>query len=275
MNYDEAVQLNVDGSINFMHPLSLATQTAGNDVFYFYQAMQEDDREDFIKAMIKEFDDHQSNNHWKLVKRDKLGDAATIKAIWSFQRKCRPDSSLLKHKARLCAHGGMQIYRENFWDTYAPVVNWISIRMMLTLSAIHKLYMTSIDFTLAFPQAEIDVTIYMEVPLGCEVPEVDFVCLLLNNVYGLKQAAHTWFEYLQGSLIESEGNGGHRFKQSHVDPCIFHKNGITVIIWVDDCLIFSKDKNLVDDFIKSNAATIYTYRRRGYVGISRYPNDIQ
>jgi hypothetical protein len=157
MFYDEAVQLNVDGSINYMHPLSFATQTAGNEVFYFHQAMQEDDREEFVAAMIKELDDHHKNDHWKLVKRSEIGKAPTIKAIWSFKRKRRPDGSLLKHKARLCAHGGMQIHGENFWDTYAPVVNWISIRMMLTLSVIHKLYTTSIDFTLAFPQAKTDV----------------------------------------------------------------------------------------------------------------------
>ena len=73
--------------------------------------------------------------------------------------------------------------------------------------------------------------------------------MLLKNVYGLRQAAHTWFEYLRDSLIEPEENGGYGFKQSYVDPCIFHKDGITVITWVDDCLIFSKNKDLADDFI--------------------------
>lgn len=29
----------------------------------------------------------------------------------------------------------------------------------------------------------------MEVPLGCEMPEGDYVCLLLKNLYGLKQVA--------------------------------------------------------------------------------------
>ena len=78
--------------------------------------------------------------------------------------------------------------------------------MMLTLSVIHNLYTTSIDFTLAFPQADTDVTIYMEVPLGCTVPEGDFVCLLLKNVYGLKQAARTWFEYLRDHILTTTIN---------------------------------------------------------------------
>ena len=249
MHYDEAVELNVDGSVNHTHPLSFATTTANNEAYHFHQAMQEDDRELFIEAMLKELEDHRVNNHWILVLRKDIGDSPTIKAIWSFKRKRRPDGSLLKYKARLCAHGGMQVYGVNYWDNYAPVVNWISIRMMLTISVIHSLYTTSIDFTLAFPQADADVEIYMEIPLGCEVPEGDYVCLLLKNLYGLKQAASTWFEYLRDSLIKSEDEGGYGFTQSTVDPCIFFKEGVTLITWVDDCLIFARKKEYADNLI--------------------------
>ena len=53
--------------------------------------------------------------------------------------------------------------------------------MMLTVSVIHDLHTTSIDFTLvAFPQADTDTTIYMEIPFGCEVREGYYVCLLLK-----------------------------------------------------------------------------------------------
>ena len=96
MFYEEAVNLNVDGSLNYSHPLSFATQTAGNEAFYFHQAIQEEDRDEFIQAMIKELEDHKNNKHWELIKRNKIGNASTIKAIWSFKRKRRPDGSLLK-----------------------------------------------------------------------------------------------------------------------------------------------------------------------------------
>ena len=112
------------------------------------------------------------------------------------------------------------------------------------------LYTTRIEFTLAFPQAKMDVTIYMEVSLGYKVPEGDYVCLLLKNIYGLRQLARTWFEYMQDSLIESEENGGFRFKQSLIDSCIFYKEDISLISWVDDCLIFTKNKELADNLIK-------------------------
>ncbi len=32
---------------------------------------------------------------------------------------------------RLCAHGGMQTWGQNYWETYAPVVNWASIQILL------------------------------------------------------------------------------------------------------------------------------------------------
>ena len=87
MHYQEAVQLNVDGSTNYLHPLSLITKNNNNDTFYFHQAMEQDDYDDFIQAMIKNLEDHRVNKHWKLVKHSGIGDAPTIKAIWSFKRK--------------------------------------------------------------------------------------------------------------------------------------------------------------------------------------------
>ena len=73
--------------------------------------------------MIKELEDHYRHKHWKLVKQEEIGNAKMVKAIWAFKRKRRPDESLLKHKARLNAHGGMQVYGQYYCDTYTPVIN--------------------------------------------------------------------------------------------------------------------------------------------------------
>ena len=64
---------------------------------------------------------------------------STILAIWSFKLKIFPDGRLLKHKVRLCAHGGMQKWGINYWDNYAPVVNRISVRTLLAKTNIHTL----------------------------------------------------------------------------------------------------------------------------------------
>ena len=94
----------------------------------------------FVKVMIKEVNDHENRNHWTIMNpRDMPINAKTIMAIWSFKRKRFPDGTLNKHKARLCVHGGMQTWGQNYWETYTPVVNWASVRLILAIAKIHGL----------------------------------------------------------------------------------------------------------------------------------------
>ena len=82
--------------------------------------------------------------------------------IWSFRRKRDNISGkVTKYKARIYAHGRMQEKGINYWETYTPVVQWISVRIMLTLAAIENLRNKSIDFALAHPHADFDVDIYI------------------------------------------------------------------------------------------------------------------
>ena len=216
----------------------------GNEVYTLSEARKQEDWPSFCDAMLKEIDDHTRRQHWVIRKRSEIGRVPIIQAVWSFKRKRRPDSTLIKHKARLCAHGGMQTYGENYWDTYSSVVKWMSIRTMLTIALIKKLHSRSIDFTLAFPQADVDVEIFMAIPYGFKVvggTEDRYVLELKKNLYGLKQAGKTWFEYLSTTLTQDMG-----FRQSAIDQCVFYREGIVFIVWVDDCLCFHKDKNDAD-----------------------------
>ena len=113
--------------------------------------LKQPDAAEFIKVMLKETDDHESRGHWEVIpRRDKPSQAKTILAIWAFKRKRFPDGRINKWKARLCAHGGMQTHGVNYWDTYAPTVNWISIRFLLVIAQILELDTKAIDFVLAF-----------------------------------------------------------------------------------------------------------------------------
>ncbi len=129
--------------------------------------MKQEDKGDFVVAMQKEVVDHENRNHWTLTPRSEMPQGAkTILSIWSFKRKRFPDGHLMKHKARLCAHGGMQKWRVNYWETYYPGVNWISVRTLLAIATVSDLPSRSIDFVLAFPQADLDVPVFMELPIG-------------------------------------------------------------------------------------------------------------
>ena len=75
----------------------------------------------------------------------------------------------MKYKARLCVNGEIKQWRVNYWENYVPVVNWISVWYLLDIASIHKFPSRSIDFVLAFPQAELDVDVFMDIPLGIAV----------------------------------------------------------------------------------------------------------
>lgn len=110
---------NLDGTMNELSPIGqIFSASAGNETYTFNEAMKQKDAPSFISAMQKEADDHDGRRHWNIVRRDEAGNPQTILEIWSFKRKQHPDGSLNKHKARLCAHGGMQQWGVNYWETF-------------------------------------------------------------------------------------------------------------------------------------------------------------
>ena len=120
--------------------------------------------------------------------------------VWSMNQKRDPVGEVIKWKARLCAHGGMSVHGETYWDTYSPVVSWSSVRLMLILALILGWEMRSINFIMAFPQADVKTDIYMKIPHGTKLPNNKdtrrHLLKLKKNLYGLKDAGLTWFEHI-------------------------------------------------------------------------------
>jgi hypothetical protein len=223
-----------------------------NETYTYSGMLKEEDHKQFFRAMEVELADHEERNHWTLMERKDLPiGTKTIMAIWSFKRKRFPDGSLNKHKARLCAHGGQQTWGLDYWDTYAPVVTWASVRLLLIVAKIHGLHSKSIDFVLAFPQADLDLPVYMELPAGVNPIDVSdenrrrYVLKLNKSLYGLKQAGYNWFEKLKEGLITRD------FIQSQVDKCVFFRKDCIILTYVDDCIILGKNMSDVDAVIAS------------------------
>ena len=76
---------------------------------------------------------------------------------------------MIKHKAILYAHAGMQQWGVNYWETYSSVVNRIIVSSPFAIESIHGFPSIPIDFVLDFPQANLDVYVFMDLPLVVEV----------------------------------------------------------------------------------------------------------
>jgi hypothetical protein len=214
----------------------MAQSSVTSNETFTKQAMHEKDHHKFVKAMIKEVDNHENQNHWTIMPCCNMPmDTKTIMSIWSFKCKRYLDGSLNKHKARLFAHGRMQTWGQNYWEMYAPVINWASVCLILTIIKIHGLLSKSIDFVLAFPQADLEIPVFMELPISFDAPNNEdwkFYVLRLNkNLYELKQVGYNWFAKLSNGL-QDRG-----FVQSNIDPCVFFGQKYIVLIYVDNCIL--------------------------------------
>jgi hypothetical protein len=139
---------------------------------HYGEAMRADDAQELKRAKLTEVNAHTSKGHWELwTKSEVPADQTVLPAVWAFKRKRRIDTrEVYKYKARINAHGGKQTHGVNYWETYSPVVNWFSIRLCLILALIFKWNTRQIDFVLAFPQADVECDIFIELPRGVTFP---------------------------------------------------------------------------------------------------------
>ena len=74
---------------------------------------------------------------------------------------------------------------------------------------------------------------------------------LLRNLYGLKDAGLTWFQYLSERLESMD------FHRTMSDLCIFVKGTNMIVLYVDDCIILSQTKAEADEIFNE-------LNRKGY-----------
>jgi hypothetical protein len=126
----------------------------------------------------------------------------------------------------------------NYYETYAPVVTWFSIRLLIVIGILHGWALRQCDFIMAYPQAPIECDMYMELPQGIQVAEGDsrdYVLKLLKNIYGQKQAGRVWNEFLVDKL-SSLG-----YKSLLINNCVFYKDDIIFMRYVDDGIFLGPD----------------------------------
>ena len=249
-------------------PLAFAA-SSDPDTLYYNQAMKQPDKEQFIEAMEKEITDHTTRRHWTIIPRSEVPrDAKILPSVWSMKRKRRVDTGeVYKHKSRLNVHGGKQVKGIDYNETYAPVVQWVTIRMILILGLLYGWYTLQLDYILAFPQAEIDMITYMEIPKGIEVQHgrtEDYVLRLDRNLYGRCQAPRVWGQHRDKGLQDLG------FVQSKIDECMFYKNNTILLVYVDDAILTGPDKLEIEQ-IYDEMDTIFDISYEGdisdYLGV--------
>lgn len=221
----------------------LSTLEADEDPSSYRDAMRRPDSSLWKKAMQEEMDSLHKNNVWVLV--DKPKDTNIVTNRWVLKIKRRPTGEIERYRARLVARGFTQIQGVDYDETYAPVVNMTTIRLLFAHAAASSLHFRQFDIKTAFLYGNLEEEVYMEQPEGF-TDNTNRVCLLKKSLYGLKQSPRQWNKefatYLKTlNLVESK-----------FDRCVFYRTKPTRIylaIYVDDGIIFAEDRKQIDRII--------------------------
>ena len=106
------------------------------------------------KAIQEEVNSLIKNHTWGLVPCPRNRQVVTNK--FAFKHKKNEIARIVRFKARLVARGFSQIYGVDYLDTYAPVVKFASIRILLAIAAVYELEIHQMDIVTAFLAGELE-----------------------------------------------------------------------------------------------------------------------
>jgi hypothetical protein len=237
----------------------------------FKQSEKSEQADQWAEARDAENASWVKNNVLQIEKRQPRTRSLGFK--WVFKIKEAIDGSVSRFKARICALGNLQRVGFDYDETFAPVVRYSTLRILLALSAVrgYVVHQMDVDTAFLYGLMPADTPIYLDLPQGYldhyELPEhlknepvTNLVGKLNKSVYGLKQAPRLWNENINAFMT---ANG---FSRSLIDSCLYHRHRggevLYVALFVDDLVIAGSSMHAVDEF-KSELRTKYNMKDLG------------
>jgi hypothetical protein len=226
-------------------PAALKAAAKDPDSPSFQEAMTGPYREEFLEAMRTEINELEAHNCWDVIAASNLPEGAKVlPTMWVFKIKRFPDGRVRRFKARLVVRGDFQVEGIDYDEKYAPVVPWSTVRLLLSIAASQGLATRQVDFSNAFVQAHLHEPnpIYVQTPATFHSDVGEKTVLKLNrSLYGLVQAPLYWGNHLRDVLVNQHG-----FTASENSPCLYYRDGVIILTYVDDCLFFARDQEKID-----------------------------
>ena len=151
------------------------------------------------------------------------------------------DGTLNKYKVRLIFRGFTMEFNRDYFDTYAPVTQIISMKLFFYICLYYGLKTGCYDVKSAFLQADMDTEVWCSLPDGftydgCRYARVN------RAIPGVKQGAYLWFRKFVKTLLAD------KFKQADVEPCLFiywdeNDTRIFLLIHVDNVIVGTNNED--------------------------------
>jgi len=225
----------VHGEQIYVYAISENENESNGDPKSVKEAQMSNEWNEWQKAMQDEFKSLEKNQTYYVV--DEVPEHTPIvDCKWVFKKKRNPDGSVARYKARLVARGFTQTKGIDYNATFAPVVKYNTLRLLLALAAYYDWEIQQMDFETAFLNGDLEEDIYMSQPEGFQIPGAEGkVVKLRKALYGLKQAPREWNKKLHSCLLKMN------FVQNKADNAFYYKTTkqgqVFVAVYVDDLMI--------------------------------------
>ena len=93
--------------------------------------------------MIKELKSLRDLGSFNMV--DRPQGVNILEYTWAFKKKRYPNGGLKQFKAQFCVKEDQKVDRLDFFETYDPVVAWVTVMILLILSMILHLKTQHVD----------------------------------------------------------------------------------------------------------------------------------
>lgn len=226
------------------HHARISKAVVTDEPMTYAEAVKRPDAKHWVEAMDDEMSSLKKNKVWTLVERPKNTNIVTNR--WVYKVKRKPNGEVDRHRARLVARGFTQVHGVDYSETYVPVANMLTVRMLLAYAAIINLKFRQFDIKTAFLYGNLEEDVYMEQPDGYK-DETNRVCALKKSLYGLKQAPRQWNKEFSNFLKSL------KLKESKFDRCVYFRSKpdyLLLVIYVDDGLIFAENTREIDKILR-------------------------
>jgi len=243
------------------------------------EALQDPWAKNWVPSVKNKILNFMNQGSWKFVSKlvpKELG-RKVMKTMAVFKVKDEVDGSI-RHKTRICWKGYMQIPGVDYTESFSPVVNDASQRLVFVLYLMKedKWIIECIDVEAKFLEGSVQRQCFITIPIEVLLlgfvtqKEYDEQCIgLMKGMYGtgnVDTALMFFQEYKKYLMNVME------MRQSRADPCIFYKNnekGETILIamvYVDDTILVGEKEEV--SWFKNTLGERFKYTLQG--GIKKH-----
>ena len=211
------------------------------------EALRSPEKDKWIEAIREEINKLTARGVFRFIsKRDLPADKRAFPLHIVLKRKRDQFGEVTRYKARCVLDGSQMRKNVDYFESYAPVVDFTNVRLLVSIAHAKKWELRSYDIVLAFTLARPQVPTFVRfrnlegIVDGIEPGQIAEV---LWNLYGDVAAPYSWYQTLKPALLELGfvDAGGHpcvmiRTEYFVVDG-IQQKSVIMLTIYVDDLIV--------------------------------------